>query len=213
MLLLQRIAHTGMARSKHLVALARVAGGIKLQVHQLIHVAQHQHVAVQLHHAVVLFKREGRQLAPAVVEARVVGEVLLNLGQQVVDMLLGDAALVEGTMAFGGKGVGVEGNEGVFGAVLLEAVVEGEQAGEVGRVSNEGCPHCVLVSVRVCRERMAKAWSSYLSSIAPQSPLCCCSMLSYLPGPTHGHTVCSTSAMMNTQEQSDQTETHTVATR
>jgi hypothetical protein len=50
--------------------------------------------------------------------------------------LFGDAALVEGFVAFRGKGVGVEGYERVFGAVLLERVVEGEEAGEVGGVGD-----------------------------------------------------------------------------
>lgn len=43
--------------------------------------------------------------------------------------MLRDAAGVEGGVAFGGEGVGVEGYEGVFGAVLFEGVVEGEEAG------------------------------------------------------------------------------------
>jgi hypothetical protein len=51
-------------------------------------------------------------------------------------VLFGDAALVEGFVAFFREGVGVEGYEGVFGAVLLERVVEGEEAGEVGGVGD-----------------------------------------------------------------------------
>lgn len=43
-------------------------------------------------------------------------------------------------MAFGWEGVGVEGNEGVGAAVLFEGVVEGEEAGEIVRVGDEGGP-------------------------------------------------------------------------
>lgn len=43
-------------------------------------------------------------------------------------------------MAGGGECVGVEGDEGVFGAALFERGVEGEEAGEVGRVGDEGGP-------------------------------------------------------------------------
>lgn len=43
-------------------------------------------------------------------------------------------------MAFRGKGIGVEGYEGIFGVVLFEGVVEGEKAREVGGVGYEGCP-------------------------------------------------------------------------
>jgi hypothetical protein len=59
-------------------------------------------------------------------------------------MLLGYAALVEGFVAFGREGVGVEGYERILGAVLFERIVEGEEAGEVGGVCYEGCPYCVL---------------------------------------------------------------------
>lgn len=51
-------------------------------------------------------------------------------------MLLGDTAGVEGGVAFGWEGVGVECDEGVFRAVFFERVVEGEEAGEVGGVGN-----------------------------------------------------------------------------
>jgi hypothetical protein len=57
-------------------------------------------------------------------------------------VLFGNGARVEGGMAFSREGVGVEGDERVFGAVLLERVVEGEQAGEVGGVGYKGRPYC-----------------------------------------------------------------------
>jgi hypothetical protein len=42
--------------------------------------------------------------------------------------LFGDAARVEGGVAFRWEGVGVQGDERVFAAVLFERVVEGEEA-------------------------------------------------------------------------------------
>lgn len=56
-------------------------------------------------------------------------------------MLLGDGARVESGVARGGEGVGVERDEGVFGAVLFERVVEREEAGEVVGVGYEGGPY------------------------------------------------------------------------
>lgn len=140
MRLLERIAHAGVAGGEDAIALAAFAGRIEFQIHQLVHVLHGEHVAVELDDAVVLFERKGRQLAPAVVEARVVGKVLFDLGQQILDMFLGDAAVVEGLVAFGGEGIRVEGDERVLGAVLLQAVVEGEQARQVRRVGDEGRP-------------------------------------------------------------------------
>jgi hypothetical protein len=40
-------------------------------------------------------------------------------------MLFRDAAGFEGSVPFGWKGIGVEGYEGVFAAMLFERVVEG----------------------------------------------------------------------------------------
>jgi hypothetical protein len=133
---LQRIAYTRVTCSEDAVPFARHASGIELEVHELVHVLYHHHVAVKLHDAVVFGERKGREFAPAIVEAWVVGVVFLHSGQQVFDVLLGDAALVEGGVAFGREGVGVQRYEGVFAAVLLERVVEREEAGEVGRVGD-----------------------------------------------------------------------------
>ena len=130
-----------MAGGEDAVAFACGTGGVEVEVHQLVHVAQDQHIAVELDDAVILLEGEGRQLAPAVVEARVVCVVLGDLGQQVGDVLLRNAAGVEGGVALGGERVGVEGDERVLGAGLLEAVVEGEQASEVGRVCDQRRPH------------------------------------------------------------------------
>jgi hypothetical protein len=133
-----------MRRREHPLPFARHAGGIQLHLHQLIHVLQCEHVAVQLHHALILRQAEGRQLAPAVVEARVVAVVDVDLGEEVGDLLGGDAAAGEGGEAFGREGFGVEGDEGVFRPHGFEGVVEGEEAGEVVGVGDEGCPDCTM---------------------------------------------------------------------
>jgi hypothetical protein len=65
----------------------------------------------------------------------------LHAGEQILDVLFGDGARVEGGVARGREGVGVEGDERVFGAVLLERVVEGKEAGEVGGVGYESRPY------------------------------------------------------------------------
>lgn len=146
MRLLQRIARTRVTGREHPVPHPTDLRCIQLDVHQLVHVPQHEHVAVQLDHAVVLDEREGSQFAPAVVEARVVGVVLVHAGEQVLDVLLWDAAAVQRGVAFRGEGVGVEGDEGVGGGVFAEGVGEGEQAREVGGVGYEGRPYCGSVS-------------------------------------------------------------------
>jgi hypothetical protein len=114
-----------MPRSKHALARSPQRRRIELQLHQLVHVAQHQHVAVELHDALIFGQAERRQLRPAVVEARVVGVVDRDFGEQVGDVLCGDATGGEGRETGGGEGVGVERDEGVGGIVLLEGVVEG----------------------------------------------------------------------------------------
>lgn len=57
-------------------------------------------------------------------------------------MLFGNTARVQGSVPFGRKCVGVERNEGVFAAVLLQAVVESKEASQIGRVGDQGGPHC-----------------------------------------------------------------------
>jgi hypothetical protein len=114
-----------MARCEDSIPFPAFAGRIELHFHELVHVLQHQHVAVELHDAVVLLERKGGEFRPAVVEAWVVCEVLLHAGQEIFDVLAGDAAGGQGGVALGGEGVGVEGDEGVGGGVLFEGVVEG----------------------------------------------------------------------------------------
>lgn len=142
MRLLQRITNTCMSRRKNPLPLPQHLRPIKLHLHQLVHIMPHQHIAIQLYHALILHQTKRRELRPAVVEARVGAVVFAILGQQVCDFLRGDTACFEDRMAFGGKGVGVECDEGVFRVVRFEAVVEGEEAGEIFRVGYEGCPNC-----------------------------------------------------------------------
>ena len=146
---LQRVAHTRVACSKDPLPLPTQARRVKLEIHQLIHVLQDQHVAVKLHHAVILYQAERRQLGPAVVEARVCRVILPLLREQILSPLLGDAAGFEHSMAFRGEGIGAEHHEGVFGAVFLEAVVQREEAREVFCVGDEGRPDCPEVSMIV----------------------------------------------------------------
>jgi hypothetical protein len=134
------IAHTRMASSKHTPSPPSLRRRVQLELHQLIHVSQHEHIAIQLYDAVVLGERKGREFAPAVVEARVVAVVLAGGGEEVVDALFGDAAGVECGVAGGREGVCVQGDEGVGGFGGVEGVGEGEEAGEVGGVCDEGCP-------------------------------------------------------------------------
>jgi hypothetical protein len=130
-----------MAGCKDPPACTRELRGVEREVHQVVHVAQDEHVGVELDDAVILGEAEGREFGPAVVEARVVGVVLVHGGEQVFDVLLGDGARVEGGVAGGGEAVGVECDEGVFRAVLLQRVVEREEAGEVVGVGYEGGPY------------------------------------------------------------------------
>jgi hypothetical protein len=75
---LQRIANTSMPRGKHSLPLPRHTRGIKLHLHQLIHILQHQHIAIELHDAIIFDQTERRQFRPAVVESRIVGIVDIN---------------------------------------------------------------------------------------------------------------------------------------
>lgn len=121
-------------------------GRVEVEGHELVHVAQDEHVRVELDDARVLGEGEGHELAPAVVEARVVGVVPAGCREEVLDALGGDAAGLEGGEAGVGEGVCVEGDEGVFGGGGAEGVVEGEEAGEVVEVGDEGCPDFVRVN-------------------------------------------------------------------
>lgn len=135
----ERVAHAGVAGGEH--AGARVLDGqvverralwgaaaadggtggllggevavVELELHELVHVTEDEHVRVELDDAGVLRQGKGGELAPAVVEARVVGVVAALCREEVLDALGGDAAALESGEALGGEGVCVEGNKGV----------------------------------------------------------------------------------------------------
>lgn len=114
MFLLQWITNTRMPRRKNPLPLPSQTGRIKLHLHQLIHILHHQHIAIKLHNTLILSQTERREFGPAVVETWVGAVVFASGGQKVFDALLGDPADFEGGVAFGGEGVGVQGDEGVF---------------------------------------------------------------------------------------------------
>ena len=130
-----------MASCKYPAPFSLTFRSIKLKIHKLIHVPHHHHIAVQLHDSVVFLQRKWRELAPAVVKARVVGEIFMDGWKKVFDSLLGYFTNIKSLMTFRGECVGIEGNEGVFRAMPFERIVEGEEAGEIGCVRYEGCPY------------------------------------------------------------------------
>lgn len=68
-----------MARSENpLSRVAIVARWIELDVHQFIHILEHEHVAVQLHNSLVLNQRKWREFAPAIIESRIIAKILFN---------------------------------------------------------------------------------------------------------------------------------------
>jgi hypothetical protein len=83
---------------------------------------------------------EGCEFAPAIVEARIVGIVFSDFGKEIFDPLFGDSARFQSDMSFRWEGIGVESDEGIFGVVFFQGVVEGEEAGEVGGIGYEGRP-------------------------------------------------------------------------
>ena len=100
MRLLLRIANTRMTSRKNLVSLALTVRSIELNLHKLVHFPHHHHVAVQLNNPVIFLQRERCEFAPAIVEARVVGEIFVNGGQEVFDSLFGYLTDVEGAVTF-----------------------------------------------------------------------------------------------------------------
>lgn len=101
MRLLLRIANTRMTSRKYFVPLSLSVRSIKLNLHKLVHVLHRHHVAVQLNNPVIFLQRERGEFAPAIVEARVVGEIFVNGGQEVLDALLGYPTDIEGAVTFG----------------------------------------------------------------------------------------------------------------
>lgn len=116
--LLERVADAGVAGGEDPLAVGTTMGGdggvVQVHGHELVHVLQDEHVAVELDDPLVLGEAEGSELRPAVVEARVVAVVLCGLsGQEVLDLLMGDAAGLQSGDALLGEGVGVQGDQGI----------------------------------------------------------------------------------------------------
>ena len=76
--LFEGIAYTGMARREDPLSLALGRCRVQLYFHELVHILQYQHVAVQLDHSFVLRKRERSQFAPTVIKPWVIAEIFLN---------------------------------------------------------------------------------------------------------------------------------------
>lgn len=163
-LLLEGVADAGVAGGEDAGARAGVGdvGTVEGQVHELVHVAEDEHVGIELDDAGVLGQGKRGELGPAVIEARVVGVVAGLGGEEVGDALGGDAAGGEGGAPLLGELVGHEGDEGVFGVDLAEGVVEGEEAWEVGQVGDEGCPDWRLrVSIKQAKLHGVTSMATY----------------------------------------------------
>ena len=132
-----------MASCKYPVPFSLTFRSIKLKIHKLIHVPHHHHIAVQLHDSVVFLQRKWRELAPAVVKARVVGEIFMDGWKKVFDSLLGNFTNIKSMMTFRGECVGIEGNQRVFRAMAFERIIEGEEAGEIGCVCYKSSPYWI----------------------------------------------------------------------
>ena len=136
-----------MTSRKHPLSFPFTVRSVQLEVHELIHVPHHHHIAVQLNDSVIFLQRKRRELAPAVVEARVVGEIFMNGWKEIVYSLLGDPTYFKGVMTFWEKCVGIEGNERVFGGMLFERVIKSEKAGEISCVCYKSCPYLCISAI------------------------------------------------------------------
>ena len=61
--------------------------------------------------------------------------------KKVVDTLLWDLSEIKRFVAFGRESISIEGDQGVFGPMLLERVVESEKTREVLRVCDKCSPY------------------------------------------------------------------------
>lgn len=87
-------------------------------------------------------QREGYELAPAVIESWIIGEILVNRWQDILDSLFWYLADIESFVAFLGEGVCIESNQRVFGPMFLERVVEGQKTREIFCVRDQCGPDC-----------------------------------------------------------------------
>ncbi len=141
---LKWITDASMTCRKHSISFPLHTRWIELQLHQLVHVLKHHHVAVQLHYPIILDEREWGELTPAIIEASIVAVVFVHRREEVIDSLLWDFADVQGLMTLLWEVVGVESNERVFRSMFLQRVIERQEAGEVLCVRDESCPYCRL---------------------------------------------------------------------
>ena len=114
MRLLFWIANTSMTGSKNFVSFPLTVRSIELNIHKLIHVLHNHHVAVQLNNPVILLQGKGCEFAPAIVEAGIIGEIFMNCGKEVLDLLFRNFTDLESAVTFWGESVCVEGNERIF---------------------------------------------------------------------------------------------------
>jgi len=141
MRLLQGIADTGVTCCEDAVTATGELSTVKRDVHQLVHVLEDEHVAVKLDDTLILDQTEGSELAPAIVETRVVAVVLGHGRQEVGNALGRNAASLESSMALGREGIGIESDERVLAASGLQRVVQRQQAREVVGVCDQCSPH------------------------------------------------------------------------
>lgn len=85
-----------MGSREDLLTLPFQSGMIQLDVfHQLIHIPQDEHIAIQQNDSFKLSEGEQREFTPGVVEARIaIGEISLHRWNKVLDVFLGDVAPV-----------------------------------------------------------------------------------------------------------------------
>lgn len=133
-----------MAGRKYSCARAIAGRRFQLNIHQFIHVFQHQHVTVQLYHPVIFDKRERSEFAPAVVEPCIINIVLVYRRKKIFHALLRDIANVERFVAIFGKRIGIKGNQRILGPVFFERIVKGKEAGEVLGIGDKGGPYLVV---------------------------------------------------------------------
>lgn len=94
--------------------------------------------------SLIFNETEGCEFAPAIIEARVIGVVFSSFWEEIFDPLLGNSARFQSGVPIRRESIGVESDEGVFGIVFFQGVIEGEEAGEVGGVGYKRRPDCAF---------------------------------------------------------------------
>ena len=120
------VADASMACGKNLIPLSFSAWRIQFNTHQLIHIAQHQHVTIKLYHTLVLRQRERCKLGPTRLKAWIVAVVFLYSRQQILHALQQNTAFYNCFVAVWRKVIGVQHNQRIDRFVLAQRIVEGE---------------------------------------------------------------------------------------